>query len=85
MERYSARVITISSDTENDLEGYTAEQVLQLARALKDANIVNMFNITWTIYDRSRGIIAAESDKKDGGWINPQWLIATGLSEQEGL
>lgn len=81
MERYSARVITISSDTENDLDGYTAERVLQLARALKDANIVNMFYITWTIYDRSRGIIAAESDTENGGWINPQWLIATGLSE----
>lgn len=68
-------------DNTESVNDYTPERALQLARVWRDCNTVRLVGMFWVIYDRERKMIVAEADEKTGGWINPQWLIATGLIE----
>lgn len=86
-ERYSLRYFSDDSqDTEIEIPHKpTPEQVLEIAEAWCVLRLPTTAGMHWVIYDRARGLIVAEDDAEEGGWVNPQWLIATGLTEQEGL
>lgn len=58
-------------------------EVLEIAKVWGGIHTPDKLGMHWVIYDRARGVIAAEdSGCAEGVWVNPVWLIETGLHHE---